>query len=170
MSAEPTGAPRRRPHWAIFAGLAIAVGIADQLLKAWVVATFDDARPTELLGDWLRIAITQNSGALFGLFRDQAGLFALFSLIVVGGIVWFHGRAGRQLLLSIALGLLLGGAIGNLVDRIRLGYVVDFVDMGIGAWRFYTYNIADAAITTSIVMLIVLSLFPGFAARLDRDA
>ena len=56
------------------------IGIADQLLKAWVVATFDDARPTELLGDWLRIAITQNSGALFGLFRDQAGLFALFSL------------------------------------------------------------------------------------------
>ena len=107
----PTAAPSRRPHWAIFAGLAIAVGIADQLLKAWVVATFDDARPTELLGDWLRIAITQNSGALFGLFRDQAGLFALFSLIVVGGIVWFHGRAGRQLLLSIALGLLLGGAM-----------------------------------------------------------
>lgn len=166
----PAGSGAGRPHWAVFAGLAAVVAIADQLVKAWVVASFDGARPTELLGDWLRIAITQNSGALFGLFRDQAALFAFFSLLVVGGIVWFHARAGRQLLLSIALGLLLGGAIGNLGDRIRLGYVVDFVDMGIGAWRFYTYNIADAAITTAIVTLIVLSLFPSAAARFDRDA
>jgi signal peptidase II len=85
-------------------------------------------------------------------------------------IVAVHARAGRNLLLTIALGLLLGGALGNFGDRVRLGYVVDFVDMGIGAWRFYTYNVADAAITVSILSLIGLSLFPGLARRLDGDA
>ena len=61
---------------------------------------------------------------------------------------------------TIALGLLLGGAIGNLIDRLRYGYVVDFVDMGIGQWRFYTFNVADAAITTAIVLLLAMAVFP----------
>ena len=64
---------------------------------------------------------------------------------------------------TVALGLLLGGAIGNLIDRLRYGYVVDFVDMGIGEWRFYTYNVADAAITTAIVLLLAMAVFPRLA-------
>ncbi len=74
--------------------------------------------------------------------------------------------SGRNLYLSVALGLLLGGAIGNLIDRFRLGYVVDWVDMGIGDIRFWTFNVADAAITIAILMLIGLALFPSVAARL----
>jgi len=62
--------------------------------------------------------------------------------------------------MSIALGLLLGGAIGNLVDRLRIGYVVDFIDIGIGSWRFYTFNLADSAISLAIVLLIGAALFP----------
>ena len=73
---------------------------------------------------------------------------------MIGLIVAYHGRSARSLYLSIALGFLLGGAIGNLIDRLRLGYVVDFVDIGIGDLRFYTFNVADAAISTAIVLLL----------------
>ena len=70
------------------------------------------------------------------------------SLVVIGLIVAYHAPvAAGALYLSIALGLLLGGALGNLIDRLRLGYVVDFVDIGIGDFRLYTFNVADAAIS-----------------------
>jgi signal peptidase II len=150
-----------RGHWLAFGGLAAAVFVADQLLKAWIVAGFEVGVPVDLVGSYLRITISHNTGALFGLFRDQAVLFALFSLAVIAFIVWYHGRSSRSALQSIALGLLLGGALGNLVDRVRLGYVVDFVDMGLGSWRFYTYNVADAAITTAILLLVVLAFWSG---------
>jgi signal peptidase II len=86
---------------------------------------------------------------------------AVVSLGVIGLIVWYHARSGRSLLLSSALGLLLGGAVGNLIDRIRLGYVVDWVDMGIGNVRFWTFNIGDAAITCAILLLLLIALKPG---------
>jgi signal peptidase II len=99
------------------------------------------------------------------MFRDNATLFAIVSIGVIGAIAWYHGRAGHSLLLSLALGLLTGGAIGNLVDRLTRGHVVDFVDAGIGDLRFYTFNVADAAISTSLAVLIVLSLFPSLAGE-----
>lgn len=159
------GRPLARPHWRLFLGLAVAILVVDQLVKAWIVANFGVGVPTSIVGDYARITITHNNGALFGMFRDQAPLFALFSVGVIGLIVWLHARGGRSLILSLTLGLLLGGALGNFTDRVRLGYVVDFMDMGIGAWRFYTYNVADAAITTSILLLLILGLWPGIAGR-----
>lgn len=62
----------------------------------------------------------------------------------------------RNWLLTITLGLLLGGAIGNFIDRIRFGYVIDFVDIGIGTWRFYIFNIADSAVTIAILLMLLL--------------
>jgi signal peptidase II len=85
---------------------------------------------------------------------------------VIGLIIAYHGRSGRNTYLTVALGLLLGGAIGNLLDRFRLGYVVDWIDVGIGDTRFWTFNVADAAVSTAIVLLIGLAIFPGFVARL----
>ena len=73
-------------------------------------------------------------------------LFGLVSVGVVGLIVWFPRDVGPDTLLSIGLGLLLGGAIGNMIDRFRFGYVVDWVDAGIGDLRFYTFNVADSMI------------------------
>ena len=135
--AVPTPSSRRRARrharWILFATVALTVVILDQLTKAWLVV---DARPgrarSRSSATWLRLVHGQNSGALFGLFRDQAVLFGIVSLGVIGLIVAYHGRSGRNTYLTVALGLLLGGAIGNLLDRFRLGYVVDWIDIGIG--------------------------------------
>ncbi len=158
---------RGRPHWGIFLGLAAVIVVLDQLSKAWLVADVAPGEALELLGDWLRLIYTENDGGLFGLFQGNAALFATVSIGVVALIVAFHGRSPASLSTSIALGFLLGGAIGNLIDRVRFGFVVDFVDMGIGDLRFYTYNVADAAITTAIIALIVLALFPAVGEAID---
>ena len=152
-----------RARWGVFAGLAAAVVVLDQLSKAWLVANVAPGEVMTVLGDWIRLVHHQNSGALFGLFRDQAILFGLISIGVVGLVIGYHARLARSLYVSLALGFLLGGAIGNLVDRLRLGYVVDFVDIGIGDLRFYTFNVADSAISTAIVLLVAVALFPGVA-------
>ena len=150
-------------RWVLFAGIAIAVLVVDQLAKAWVVGNLEIGKGIEVLGEWLRIVHWRNSGALFGLLPQSAPIFAVVSLGVVALIVAYHRRAGSGYLTTVALALLLGGAIGNLVDRLRYGSVVDFVDMGIGSWRFFTYNMGDAAITTAIVLLIGMALLPRLA-------
>ena len=169
MSRRPAG---RRPLWGLFAGLAAIVVVVDQLTKAWLVAAIDPGEAIPIVGDLVRLIHTRNSGAVFGLFRDNALLFGLMSLVVIGLIVAFHGRSARSAYLSTTLGLLLGGAIGNLTDRLRLGHVIDFVDAGIGTLRFYTFNVADAAISLSVLMLIVLALRPslGEPAEARPDA
>jgi signal peptidase II len=156
---------RPRAHWLLFLGLALAVVAVDQLSKAWLVATVQPGESLSVVGDLVRLIHTRNSGGLFGLFRDSAAIFAIASVGVIGLIVVYHARSRASVLLSVALGLLLGGAIGNLVDRVRFGYVIDFVDAGIGDLRFYTFNAADSAISTAIVLLIVLALFPRLAGE-----
>jgi signal peptidase II len=156
---------RTGAHWLVFVGIAAAVVILDQLTKAWIVSNVSPGEVIEVIGDFARLILSQNSGALFGLFRDSALLFGVVSLAVIGLIVAYHARAGRSLYLSIALGLLLGGAIGNLMDRLRLGYVVDFVDIGIGDLRFYTFNLGDSAISLAILMLIAAAIWPALTEQ-----
>ena len=164
MAARVT---RTGAHWGVFLGIAVVVVVLDQLTKAWLVANVALGDVREVIGDAVRLVHHQNSGALFGLFRDQAIVFGLLSIVVIGLIVGYHARSGRSRYMSIALGFLLGGAIGNLIDRLRLGYVVDFVDIGIGNLRFYTFNVADSAISTAIVLLVAVAVLPGLARLVD---
>lgn len=157
----------RRAHWPVFLGLAAIVVVLDQLTKAWLVANLAPREVVNVLGDAVRLVFSQNSGALFGLFRDQALPFGLVSLGVIGLIVAYHERSGRSLYMSVALGLLLGGAVGNVIDRLRLGYVVDFVDIGFGNLRWYTFNVADAAISSSIALLVAVAIVPSLARVVD---
>jgi signal peptidase II len=157
-SGQSSGPSRRSVRWPLFVALAAVVVALDQVTKAWVVGRLAPGESLAVAGDLLRIVHGRNTGALFGLFRDQAPLFALFSIGVVVLIVAYQAHAGRSLLVTLALGLLLGGALGNLLDRVRLGYVVDFVDAGIGAVRWYTFNIADAAVSGAILLLILLAV------------
>jgi signal peptidase II len=144
----------------VFALIAFAIVVGDQLLKAWIVGNYERDTPSPVVGDWLQVDFIHNAGGLFGVFQNYAGLFALVSLGVVAVIIGFQYRSGwTNWLMTLALALLLGGAIGNFIDRIRLGYVVDFADLGIGTWRWYIFNVADAAITVAIGGLLLLSLF-----------
>jgi signal peptidase II len=151
--------------WASFLGLAAVIVGADQLTKAWLTSFLAPGQSVDVVGDLVRLVHGQNAGGLFGFFQGQALLFGLVSVIVVGLIVAYHARSGRDPYLSITLGLLLGGALGNLVDRLRLGYVVDFVDAGIGGLRWYTFNVADAAISFAILLLLAASIWPSVARR-----
>ncbi len=152
---------RDRAAWPLFLGLAVAIVVADQLTKAWLTAFLAPGASVAVLDDWLRLVFSQNRGGLFGFLQGQVLAFAALSLVVIGLIVAYHARSGRDPWLSLALGFLLGGAIGNLIDRLRFGYVVDFVDAGVGDIRWYTFNVADAAISTAIVLLILLALRPS---------
>ena len=171
-AAAPAGAgagSKARPMWPIFVGLSATVFVADQLAKAWLTSFLAPGESVRVVGDLLRLVHGRNAGGLFGLFQGQSLPFALLSLVVVALIVGYHARSGRSLYLSVTLGLLLGGALGNLVDRLRLGYVVDFVDAGIGAVRWYTFNVADAAISFAIVLLLAASIWPELARRAGSD-
>lgn len=159
-----------RPHWFTFLGLAALIIAADQLTKAWLVSFIHPGEAVAVFGDWVRLVHSQNAGGLFGLLQGQAVPFGLVSLVVVGLIVLYHARAVPNRYVSITLGLLLGGAMGNLIDRLRIGYVVDFVDAGIGSLRWYTFNVADTAISVAILLLLAASVWPAVARRAGVDA
>jgi signal peptidase II len=162
-----TAGESRRPMWAAFAGLAVVVVIADQLTKAWLVSVLGPGQSLPVIGDLIRLVHSQNTGGLFGLLRGQAAPFAALSLVVMALIVAYHARSPRSAYLTLTLGLLLGGAIGNMLDRVRLGYVVDFVDAGIGSLRWYTFNVADASISLAILLLVAAALRPSLIEPLS---
>lgn len=174
------GLSERARRWVAFFGLAVIVVLVDQLSKIYVDGNFAVASvhplpgasaPTPVIGDFVRIAKSYNNGGIFGLLGNSAPLFAISSLAVIVVILIYQRREGiRSSLLTLALALLLGGAIGNLIDRIRLGWVVDFVDMGIGNTRFYTFNVADSAISIALALLIFIALFRERLGRLAPRA
>ena len=153
----------RRRRWLLFGGTAIAVVILDQLTKAWVDANYARAAEggsTELIGDLVRISKVYNDGAIFGFLDASAMLMALLTVFVVAAVLWYEWRHGAGLgpMVTVGLGLLTGGAIGNLIDRLRFGHVIDFVDMGFGDMRWYAWNISDAAVFLGIVALFIAAL------------
>jgi len=166
---QPEG-EHRRPHWGTFLGLAAVVVVLDQLAKAWLTSFLGPGQSVDVVGDLIRLVHSRNAGGLFGFLQGLALPFALVSMVVVGLIVLYHARSGRNAYLSTTLGLLLGGALGNLTDRIRLGYVVDFVDAGIGDLRWYTFNVADAAISFAILLLLAAAVWPGVTRRAAAHA
>jgi signal peptidase II len=171
--ARETPAQERR-RWALFGGVAAAVVLLDQLTKTWVDANFDSVSAggsTEFIGDLVRISKVYNDGAIFGVLDASAPLMAVLTFFVVGGVAWYEWRHGAGLgpLVTVGLGLLTGGAIGNLIDRLRFGHVIDFVDMGIGDTRWYAWNISDAAVFLGILALFAAALLgdraPGVRPR-----
>jgi len=179
--ASETPAQKRR-RWSLFVGLAGVVVLLDQVSKTWVDATFELASrripagepggPTEVVGDLLRIAKTYNDGAIFGLLEAAAPFLAIITLFVVAGIIWYEWRHGAEMgpLVTIGLSLLLGGALGNLIDRFRFGHVIDFVDFGAGSSRWFAFNLSDAAVFLGIVALFAAALLGDRAIPGKRDA
>ena len=140
--------------------LAIVVFVADQLSKYLVSRELSIGQawmPLTLLENLVVIRRVQNSGAAFGMFPAAGNLFLLVAVLVVLGIIrYYYSRAHTAALwVRISLGLMLGGALGNMIDRFRFGFVVDFIDLG---W-WPVFNVADSSIVVGVTMLAVYMAF-----------
>lgn len=135
---------------------AAVVFLADQLTKALVVANVGASEQIELLGGVVQIWNVRNRGAAFSLFQGEIALFLVVTVLALAMIVYFHrSLRDRSLWLQALLGVILGGTLGNLVDRLRQGYVTDFVSVGIGDLRWPTFNVADSSIVVGIGLLVL---------------
>ena len=149
----------KRPAWLAY-GLALAVIVVDQFVKAWVLngLQLGDGRVVPVFGP-LQFALVRNQGVSFGLFQGSdvgRWLLSAFSLAVSIGLAVWALRLDKRLT-GVAVGLVMGGALGNMIDRVRLGSVVDFVDVH----RLYfpwVFNVADSAITVGVILLLAESI------------
>lgn len=143
-------APRDLGIVGLVAGLIL---LLDQLTKAWIVVTLAPRLPPriDVMGSWLGLEYTENRGVAFGLLSGLGPFVVVAPLLVVVIMAALYLRsAAPPTWQSIGVGLLAGGALGNLADRMRLGYVVDFVSVG----RWPNFNVADSAVTVGAVILV----------------
>jgi signal peptidase II len=160
-------AARSAPFW-LPAGTAGLVLLLDQLSKWIVIRTLgpdEEEHRVEILGSALAFHYVENSGAAFGLLQGQTAFLTVVAAVVVTGLIVSYARHRAPTpVLAVGLGLLVGGAMGNLIDRYRFGYVVDFVSVGI----FPKFNVADSAITFGVILLGFHMLRDGPGA--EREA
>lgn len=143
-----------RDRWLIPGGVAALLLLLDQITKIRVVQTLGPVPGSQqvvLLNDWLSLVYVRNTGIAFGLLRDLSGIFTLVSLFISAAVIYAYlfYLPNQRVWVKISIGLILGGALGNIVDRLRLQYVVDFIK--IGWWP--TFNLADTGITLGVLML-----------------
>ncbi len=142
------------PVLLLTAALVVAL---DLLTKALASRLLLPGHPIPVVGEFVRFTLVHNAGAAFGLFPGSRVAFIVFSLIAVGVIVLLYLRLpARRRGELIALGALLGGALGNLHDRVRNGVVVDFIEVGIDRFRWPVFNVADIAVTGGVALLLIL--------------
>lgn len=150
-----------REKWLVLLGVALAVLLADQISKAMVVAFLDPYEvwaPFEVLSPYFTIVHVTNTGAAFGILPEGGTFFMIVALIVVVIIIYFYRQLPEKFwLVRVALGLQLGGALGNLMDRVRLGYVIDFLDFKLSpALGWPVFNVADSGIVIGVGLLLLL--------------
>jgi signal peptidase II len=149
VSAAERSLAARAPQWIGLAAVVLAAIAADQLTKLIVASQLDLDESLHVVGPF-SIHHVQNSGIAFGLFASATPLVTLLTAIAVGWMLVFFARSGaRHPVLPVALGLLIGGSTSNLIDRIRLGHVTDFLDLG---W-WPAFNLADSFIVIGVAIL-----------------
>ncbi|RMF69802.1 MAG: signal peptidase II [Calditrichaeota bacterium] len=140
--------------------LSVVVVALDQISKWSVKLFFEYGQPHRLIGDWVRLTYIENPGMAFGIQVGGQKFFTVFAIVATAIIFVYIVRArGEKMPIRLALALILGGAIGNLIDRLLYGKVVDFVDLGVGSTRWPIFNLADSAVTIGMIILITIVLF-----------
>ena len=141
--------------------LAAAVVLADQATKALVLARFNLGEGL-VLAPYFNLVLVYNKGAAFSFLSDAPGwqtpLLVGFALVAIAVVAYLLVRSPGRWILSAGLALILGGALGNVIDRLRFGAVVDFVDAHAWGWHWYVFNLADAAIVCGVVALVMDAL------------
>ena len=154
---------------AVWLLLSVLIIVLDLWSKGLATESLTLYRPVELTS-WLNITLAHNYGAAFSFLSDAGGwqrwLFTgLSSMITLVLIVWLLRLPAREKLTSAALSLIIGGAVGNLVDRINHGYVVDFIDVYYQNMHWPAFNLADSAITGGVVLLLIDGLFMSISGK-----
>ncbi len=150
-------------------GLAVVLILLDQYTKGLASGTLEYGRPVPVLS-WFNLTLQHNTGAAFSFLNDAGGWQRYFFSVVAVGIsaalvVWLFVMPRGQWLLALSLGLILGGALGNLWDRVALGYVVDFISVHYGGRYFPAFNLADSAISVGAACM----LFDSFVTKGGAD-
>jgi signal peptidase II len=154
--------------------VATAVVILDQLTKAMVRPTLALHQSVEVIPGFLDLTRVHNTGAAFGMLNEmdfpmKTLVLSLVALVALAGVAWYASTVPlTDRLARIGVAGVLGGAIGNLIDRAKDGYVLDFVDVYFGTWHFWAFNVADAAITIGVIFMILDML--GLGRRSESRA
>jgi signal peptidase II len=171
-SRRLVGSNLRSLRWPLV--VVAAVILADQSTKLWAVSNLTEHTPVRVLGDFLMFSLVYNQGGAMGTRLGPSVYYLIMALIVLPVVLYYLYRNRQFPAISLPLAFIAGGAIGNLIDRIRLGQVIDFIDVdffdiSLGSFyleRWWTFNIADACISCSIVFLIAHM----FIQRRDLDS
>jgi len=155
-------------RWLLLSGVVVAL---DQISKYVVVERLANHPPVEVTS-FFNLVLVYNRGAAFSFLAGAGGwqreFFTTIALIASAWIIWLLYRHPQQRLFSLALALVLGGAIGNVIDRVMIGAVVDFLDFHAFGWHWPAFNVADSAITCGAALLIWDGLFGGSQSKNDN--
>ena len=161
-----------RYAWARWLALSALVVALDLATKAWVSAAFQYGEVRPVL-PFFNLVLVHNTGAAFSFLAGASGwqrwFFTVVTIVISAFIVAMLRKHHTDRLMSVALALVLGGALGNLYDRLTLGHVVDFVQLHAAGWYFPAFNVADSAITVGVALLIWDSLVSGNPAAPARQ-
>jgi len=138
--------------------IAVLIAVFDQLTKWLVVQYISPAQPVPVIPDFFQLVHWRNTGAAWGILQDYNIVLAIISVLTVLGLYLFRHTFGiERPAAGRALGLIAGGIIGNVIDRIRLHSVVDFLDFYIGAYHWPAFNVADSAICVGVILYFIVS-------------
>lgn len=146
-----------RKYFILFLSTIVIVPL-DQISKFYVDKYMSLNESVEMIGGLLNITYIRNKGAAFGLLSDMSVpsyFFVSLSVIALVGILYLLKKIGDEVEFALGLSLIFGGALGNLIDRARMGAVIDFMDFQIGSYHWPAFNIADACISIGVVILML---------------
>lgn len=146
----------------------LSVIVFDQLTKFWAIDALTNQPPMPVLGEFFRFTLVYNYGGAMGTSFGPSHYYLITALIILPALFFYLYQTRHQRIVSVPLSFIAGGALGNVIDRLRIGKVVDFIDVdffdlnlfGYQLDRWWTFNIADAAITCSIVFILVTMFLP----------
>ena len=151
-----------RSRWLLPALVGVGVVALDQISKAWILRTLgpNDGTSIPLIRSWLSLTFVKNNGVAFGMFQGIPHFFTLTSVVIsIGALLFYRYQLpNNRPWIQVSVGMIVGGAIGNIIDRIRYSYVVDFVHV---SWFPGIFNLADSAITVGVLMLAGYLLLMG---------
>lgn len=136
--------------------------IIDQIVKIIVISKMNLADSINIIKNFFRITYLQNTGGAFSILSGNVFILTIITLLILGFIIWMiKGDKYKTTFKLIIYGILLGGVLGNLIDRIRLNYVVDYLDFNLSSYHFPVFNIADICIVISVFILVLISIKEG---------